>query len=104
MLSGSCPGVYQAWKYFDEHQPFEELDDHALYHSIYGEDPPEDFELYLPSRIRRCILQKVGETLRSHADRRNAFHAIQHVLPSHKIRRIHRRHIKEGLYTRTRMD
>ncbi len=89
---------YQAWTYFDEHQPFEELDDHALYHSIHGEDPPADFELYVPSRIRRCILQKVGETLRSHADRRDAFYAIQRVLPTHKIRRIHRRRIKEELW------
>ena len=71
---------HQAWKYFDEHDPFEELD------------------LYLPSRFRRCILQKVGETLRSHADRRDAFESIRDVLPDHKIRRIHRRHIKERLW------
>ena len=71
---------YQAWKYFDEHEPFEELG------------------LYLPSRFRRCILQKVGETLRSHADRRDAFQSIQDILPDHKIRRIHRRHIKDQLW------
>jgi len=97
-LDGIHNADYQAWKYFDEHQPFEELDDHVLYHSIHGEDPPEDFKLYVPSRIRRCILQKVGETLRSHADRREAFQSIQRVLPTHKIRRIHRRRIKEELW------
>ena len=97
-LDGISASDYQAWKYFDEHQPFEELDDHALYHTIHGGEPPEDFELYLPSRIRRCILQKVGETLRSHADRRESFQAIQHVLPTHKIRRIHRRRTKEELW------
>jgi len=97
-LDGISNADHQAWKYFDEHRPFEELDHYALYQSIHGEEPPEDFELYLPSRIRRCILQKVGETLRSHADRREAFHAIRNVLPSHKIRRIHRRRIKEELW------
>ena len=51
-----------------------------------------------PSRFRRCILQKVGETLRSHADRRDAFQSIRNVLPDHKIRRIHRRRIKEQLW------
>jgi putative transposase len=71
---------HQAWKYFDEHEAFAAMD------------------LYLPSRIRRCILQKVGETLRSQADRRAAFHSIQHVLPEHKIRRIHRRQIKHQLW------
>ncbi|MEF8783949.1 MAG: transposase [Haloarculaceae archaeon] len=79
-LDGIADSSHQAWKYFDEHEPFEELD------------------LYLPSRFRRCILQKVGETLRSHADRRDAFQSIQAVLPDHKIRRIHRRHIKEQLW------
>ena len=49
-LDGIADSSHQAWKYFDEHKPFEQLD------------------LYLPSRFRRCILQKVGETLRSHAD------------------------------------
>ena len=79
-LDGIADASYQAWKYFDEHDPFEELD------------------LYLPSRFRRCILQKVGETLRSHADRRAAFQSIQSVLPDHKIRRIHRRRIKDQLW------
>lgn len=79
-LDGIAHSSYRAWKYFDEHEPFEELD------------------LYLPSRFRRCILQKVGETLRSHADRRDAFQSIQDVLPDHKIRRIHRRRIKEQLW------
>jgi putative transposase len=79
-LDGIADASHQAWKYFDEHEPFEELD------------------LYLPSRFRRCILQKVGETLRSHADRRDAFHSIRDVLPDHKIRRIHRRRIKERLW------
>jgi len=97
-LDGISNSDHQAWKYFDEHQPFEELDDPALYQSIHGEEPPDDVDLYVPSRIRRCILQKVGETLRSHADRREAFQAIQHVLPSHKIRSIHRRRIKEKLW------
>jgi putative transposase len=72
--------AYQAWKYFDENEAFAAID------------------LYLPSRIRRCILQKVGETLRSQADRRAAFSSIQHVLPDHKIRRIHRRRIKHQLW------
>lgn len=97
-LDGISTSDHQAWTYFDEHRPFEELDDHALYQSIHGEIPPENVELYLPSRIRRCILQKVGKTLLSHADRREAFQAIQHVLPTHKIRRIHRRRIKEELW------
>ncbi len=79
-LDGIANASHQAWKYFDEHEPF------------------EDLYLYLPSRFRRCILQKVGETLRSHADRRNAFQSIQEVLPDHKIRRIHRRRIKERLW------
>ena len=79
-LDGIADASHQAWKYFDEHEPFEELD------------------LYLPSRFRRCILQKVGETLRSHADRRAAFQSIQSVLPDHKIRRIHRRRIKDQLW------
>ena len=79
-LDGIANSSHQAWKYFHEHEPFEELD------------------LYLPSRFRRCILQKVGETLRSHADRREAFQSIQNVLPAHKIRRIHRRQIKEELW------
>ena len=79
-LDGIADASHQAWKYFDEHEPFEELD------------------LYLPSRFRRCILQKVGETLRSHADRRDAFQSIQSVLPDHKIRRIHDRRIKNQLW------
>ncbi|PSQ41791.1 transposase [Halobacteriales archaeon SW_5_68_122] len=79
-LDGIADASHQAWKYFDEHEPFEELD------------------LYLPSRFRRCILQKVGETLRSHADRRDAFQSIQNVLPDHKIQCIHRRRIKEQLW------
>ena len=79
-LDGIADSSHQAWKYFDEHEPFEELD------------------LYLPSRFRRCILQKAGETLRSHADRQDAFRSIQTVLPDHKIRRIHRRRIKEQLW------
>lgn len=89
---------HQAWKYFDEHVPFDELDDHALYEALHESPVPDDFELYLPSRYRRCILQKVGETLRSQADRREAFQSIQHLLPAHKIRRIHRRRIKEELW------
>ncbi|MCQ4334420.1 transposase [Natronomonas sp. F2-12] len=79
-LDGIADASHQAWKYFNEHEPFEELD------------------LYLPSRFRRCLLQKVGETLRSHADRRDAFQSIQSVLPDHKIRRIHRRRIKDQLW------
>ncbi|MCL9815312.1 transposase, partial [Natranaeroarchaeum aerophilus] len=79
-LDGIADASHQAWKYFDEHEPFDELD------------------LYLPSRFRRCILQKVGETLRSHADRRDAFQSIQSVLPEYKVRRIHRRRIKERLW------
>ena len=79
-LDGIADSSHQAWKYFDEQEPFEELD------------------LYLPSRFRRCILQKVGETLRSQAERRDAFRAIQDVLPDHKIRSIHRRRIKQELW------
>lgn len=97
-LDGIHAANHQAWKYFDEHQPFDDLDDEAVYRALYDETPPADFELYLPSRIRRCILQKVGGTLRSHADRREAFQSIQYVLPTHKIRRIHRRRIKEELW------
>ncbi len=97
-LDGISDASHQAWKYFNEHASFDELDDHALYEALHELPAPDDFELYLPSRYRRCILQKVGETLRSHVDRREAFQSIQHVLPTHKIRRIHRRHIKEELW------
>lgn len=79
-LDGISDNSHRAWKYFDESAPFEQLG------------------LYLPSRYRRCILQKVGETLRSHAERRTAFQSIQRILPPHKIRRIHRRRIKEELW------
>lgn len=79
-LDGIADSSHQAWNYFDEHEPFADLD------------------LYLPSRFRRCILQKVGETLRSHADRRDAVQSIQDVVPDHKIRRIHRRRIKTQLW------
>lgn len=79
-LDGVQEFSYQAWKYFDEHEAFAAID------------------LYLPSRYRRCILQKVGETLRSQADRRTVFHSIHHVIPDHKIRRIHRRAIKHQLW------
>ena len=40
-LDGIADASYQAWKYFDEHEPFEKLN------------------LYLPSRFRRYILQSV---------------------------------------------
>jgi IS605 OrfB family transposase len=43
-------------------------------------------------------MQKVGETLRCHADKFEAFQSIQAVLPDHKIRRIHSRRIKEQLW------
>jgi len=43
-------------------------------------------------------MQKVGETLRSHADKREAFQSVQSVLPDHTIRRIHTRRIKERLW------
>ena len=79
-LDGIAESSHQAWKYFDEHEPFEGLD------------------LHLPSRVRRCLLQKVGETLRSNVGRRDAFQFIQTVLPDHKIRRIHRRRIKEQFW------
>ena len=71
---------YQAWKSFDEQAAFEE------------------FDIYLPSRYKRCLLQKVGETLRSHADKREAYNTIKPRLPDHKIRRIHTRRIKERLW------
>jgi len=79
-LTGINESSYQAWKYFDEHQAFADVD------------------LYLPSRYKRCVMQKVGETLRSHADKREAFQSIQSVLPDHKIRRIDTRRIKERLW------
>jgi IS605 OrfB family transposase len=71
---------YQAWKYFDEREAFADVD------------------LYLPSRYKRCVMQKVGETLRSHADKREAFQSIQSLLPDHKIRRIDTRRAKEQLW------
>jgi IS605 OrfB family transposase len=79
-LTGITDYSYQAWKYFDEHEAF------------------ADVEHYLPSRYKRCVMQKVGETLRSHADKREAFRSIQSVLPDHKVRRIHTRRIKEQLW------
>jgi IS605 OrfB family transposase len=79
-LEGIADHSYQAWKYFDEHEVF------------------EDSDVYLPSRYKRCVMQKVGETLRSHADKLEAFQSIQAVLPDHKIRRIHSRRIKEQLW------
>ncbi len=79
-LIGIDEHPYQAWKYFDEDDAFAGVD------------------LYLPSRYKRCVMQKVGETLRSHADKRNAFQSIQPVLPDHKIRRIDTRRIKEQLW------
>lgn len=97
-LDGIGNADHHAWKYFDEREPFDELADHELYEALHDETPSKDFELYLPSRIRRCILQKIGETLRSHADRRESFQSIKHVLPDHKIRRIHRRRIKKTLW------
>ena len=71
---------YQAWKYFDEQEAFAE------------------FDIYLPSRYKRCLLQKVGETLRSHADKRESFQTVKPLLPDHKIRRIHTRRIKNRLW------
>ncbi|WP_244629411.1 transposase [Halorubrum sp. PV6] len=79
-LTGVSDYSYQAWKYFDEGEAFADVD------------------LYLPSRYKRCVMQTVGETLRSHADKREAFQSIQGVLPDHKIRRIHTRRIKEQLW------
>jgi len=79
-LTGIDEYSYQAWKYFDEAEAFGSVD------------------LYLPSRYKRCVMQKVGETLRSHADKREAFQSIQSVLPDHKIRRIDTRRIKERLW------
>jgi IS605 OrfB family transposase len=79
-LTGIDDYSYQAWKYFDKAETFADVD------------------LYLPSRYKRCVMQKVGETLRSHADKREAFQSIQSVLPDHKIRRIHTRKIKEQLW------
>ncbi|WP_458207871.1 zinc ribbon domain-containing protein [Haladaptatus sp. NG-SE-30] len=79
-LTGLDDYSYQAWKYFDETKAF------------------SGFGLYLPSRYKRCLMQKIGETLRSHADKRKAFQSIQPVLPDHKIRRIHTRRIKETLW------
>jgi putative transposase len=79
-LEGIDNHSYRAWKYFDEDEAFGDVD------------------LYLPSRYKRCVMQKVGETLRSHADKRKAFQTIQPVLPDHKIRRIHTRRIKDRLW------
>ncbi|MDB2287032.1 transposase, partial [Halorubrum ezzemoulense] len=60
-LTGVTDYSYQAWKYFDEDEAFADVD------------------LYLPSRYKRCVMQTVGETLRSHADKREAFQSIQGV-------------------------
>jgi putative transposase len=79
-MTGIGTSSHKAYKYFDEQNAFEE------------------FDIYLPSRYKRCVLQKVGETLRSHADKREAFLAIQPILPVHKIRRIHSRRIKQTLW------
>jgi IS605 OrfB family transposase len=79
-LSGIGDYSYQAWKYFDEDEAFADVD------------------LYLPSRYKRCVMQKVGETLRSHADKREAFQSIQTVLSNRKIRSIDTRRIKEQLW------
>ena len=79
-LTGVTDYSYQAWNYFDEGEAFADVD------------------LYLPSRYKRCVMQTVGETLRSHADKREAFQSIQGVLRDHKIRRIHTRRIKEQLW------
>lgn len=79
-LTGIRESSYQAWKYFDEQE-------------VFGE-----FDIYLPSRYKRCLLQKVGETLRSHADKRDAFQTVKPLLPDHKIRRIHTRRIKDQLW------
>ncbi len=79
-LEGIDDYPYQAWKYFDEAEAFASVD------------------LYLPSRYKRCLMQKVGETLRSHADKREAFQSIKPILPNHKIRRIDTRRIKERLW------
>lgn len=79
-LTGINDYSYQAWKYFDENEAFADVD------------------LYLPSRYKRCAMQKVGETLHSHADKREAFQSIRPILPDRKIRRIHTRRIKERLW------
>jgi len=79
-LTGINDYSYQAWKYFDEHEAF------------------ADVEHYLPSRYKRCVMQKVGETLRSHADKHEAFQTIQSVLPDHKIRRVHTCRIKDQIW------
>ncbi len=79
-LTGIDKSSHQAWKYFDEQEAF------------------AAFDIYLPSRYKRCLLQKVGETLRSHADKREAFQTIKPLLPDHKIRRIHTRRIKNRLW------
>lgn len=84
-LIGIDESNHQAWNYFDEDEAFVE------------------FDIYLPSRYKRCVLQKVGETLRSHADKREAFpfHTIQPLLPDRKIRRIHTAASKNGSGTPT---
>ncbi|WP_138007166.1 hypothetical protein [Halalkalirubrum salinum] len=79
-LAGIDDYSYQAWKYFDASEAF------------------ADVELYLPSRYKRCVMQKVGETLRSHADKRKAFQSIHSVLSNRKIRSIETRRIKEQLW------
>lgn len=62
-------------------------------------EPFEGIEKYLHSRIRRCILDRVGRVLQSQAERKAAFEAIQTELPNHKIRRVHRRILKETLWS-----
>lgn len=79
-LTGIGEFEHQVWKYVDEREASSE------------------FDRYLPSRYKRCLLQKAGITLRSHAAKRDAFRTIQPLLPEHKIRRIDTRRIKEALW------
>jgi len=74
-LEGIDKYSYQAWKYVDATEAF------------------ADSSLYLPSRYKRCVMQKVGETLRSHADKRESFQAVQSVLSNRKIRSIDTRRL-----------
>ncbi|MFB6215989.1 MAG: transposase, partial [Candidatus Aenigmatarchaeota archaeon] len=70
----------RAWKYFDETEAF------------------ADIGIYLPSRFKRCILQKVGETLRSQAGKFKAFQAIERFLPERMVSQSDKKRIKRRIY------
>lgn len=70
----------RAWKYFNEGEAF------------------DDVGLYLPSRFKRCILQKVGETLRSQTSKLRAFQKIKPLLPEKALDEADKRQIRKKIY------